>query len=397
MATKVIVPSEGGDLCVISECVVAVGDRVCMGDLICSVETDKAMVDVSAPCDGVVLAILYQEGDEVKAFEPIAVIGEEGEKIEKEDTGKEEPVEEMVQIQRQASEKEKMKEEKPGDKREEVLVSPRARRYAEKHQVSLKEIVGTGIFGSITEKDVAEQAAHTEESEEKGYRVRMLSRMEQASGRHVMESLQQSAQFTLTMRVCADRLLELRTQLKENRQMPELASVTVNDLFCFAAARTLLQFPRLNAVWNGEELREYDVVNLGIAVDSGEGLVVPVVSNADRLSLYELSRRSHELAERCRAHIQSAEDLKGATFSITNLGKYGIEVFTPILNVPQTAILGIGAPVGRLVLDHGQIRETKEIMLSLTLDHRAVDGALGAAFMQALKMNVECMDILLVR
>ena len=103
------------------------------------------------------------------------------------------------------------------------------------------------------------------------------------------------------------------------------------------------------------------------------------------------------MAERCRAHIQSAEDLKGATFSITNLGKYGIEVFTPILNVPQTAILGIGAPVGRLVLDHGQIRETKEIMLSLTLDHRAVDGALGAAFMQALKMNVECMDILLVR
>lgn len=378
MATKVIVPSEGGDLCVISECAVSAGDRVSMGDLICSVETDKAMVDVSAPCGGVVLAVLYQEGDEVKAFEPVAVIGEEGESLEEEES----------------PEKERREKEGKPSGTEASLASPRARRYAQENHISLEGIEGTGMCGSITEKDVREAAG---ENPQGGFRIRTFSRMEQASGRHVLESLQQSAQFTLTARVCADRLLQLRAQLKETPQIPELAAVTVNDLFCFAVSRTLPQFPRLNAVWHGQELYEYETVNLGIAVDAGEGLVVPVVAEAEKLSLYGLSKKNHELAGSCRAHTQRAEDLKGATFSVSNLGKYGVEAFTPILNAPQVAILGIGAPVSRLVLDGGQVRETKEIMLSLTIDHRAVDGAYGAKFLQALQRNVEQMELLLAR
>ena len=366
MATKVIVPSEGGDVCVVSECAVSVGDHVNAGDLICSVETDKAMIDVTAPCEGNVLELLCEEGEEVQAFCPIAVIGQEGEKVE-ETEGKR-------------------------------LVSPRARRYAQERGIELESIHGTGIFGSITEQDVrAGEPERNMTVKKEAYEVRILGKIEKASGNHVLESLQQSAQFTLTSRVCVDKLLELRRRLKESGERLQMQSVTVNDLFCFAVAKTLPKFKKINAVWHGEELREYSTVHLGIAVDSDGGLLVPVIQNAEELSLDAFSRKSHELAAKCKSHKQSAQDLSGGTFSVSNLGSYGIESFTPILNAPQVGILGIGAPVSRLLLEKGQLQEIHEVILSLTLDHRAVDGAPGAHFLKELKENIESIDILLGR
>ncbi len=362
MAVKVIVPSEGGDACIVSECAVSTGDHVNAGDLICSVETDKAMIDVTAPCEGVILELFCKENEEVQAFGPVAIIGQGGE----------------------------------AEGREKVKASPRARRYAAEHGVSLEGISGTGFSGSITEQDVkAAEPDKTDTAEIPNYRVRKLSRMEQASGSHVLASLKESAQFTITSRVCVDKLLELRRRFQESGERFKLQSVTVNDLFCFAAAKTLPGFQRINAVWHGEELREYSRVNLGIAVDSGEGLLVPVIQNAQELSLEEFAKRSHELAAKCRQHSQSSQDLSGGTFSVTNLGSYGIESFTPIINTPQVAILGIGGPVGRLVLENGQLREIQEVMLSLTLDHRVVDGAPGAQFLKELRENIENIDILL--
>lgn len=366
MATKVIVPSEGGDVCVVSECAVSVGDHVKAGDLICSVETDKAMIDVTAPCEGNILELLCEEGEEVQAFCPIAVIGQAGEKAEE--------IEEDVKM----------------------LVSPRARRYAQEQGIDLEGIHGTGILGSIIERDVrALEPVRNMTVKKEAYEVRILSKIEKASGNHVLESLQQSAQFTLTSRVCVDKLLELRRRLKESGERLQMQTVTVNDLFCFAVAKTLPGFKKLNAVWHGQELREYSTVNLGIAVDSDRGLLVPVIQNAEELSLDTLSRKCHELAAKCKSHKQSAQDLSGGTFSVSNLGSYGIEGFTPIINAPQVAILGIGAPVSRLILEKGQVQEIHEVILSLTLDHRAVDGAPGAQFLKELKENIENIDILL--
>lgn len=399
MAAKIIVPSEGSDVCLISECCVHVGDTVHAGDLICSVETDKAAIDVVAPCDGVVLALLHEEGDEVPAFETLAIVGQEGEDIGALTKGEEAPA---VQEEPQAppapeaataAEPEKLVPDVQS------LVSPRAKRYAGEHGVSLEGIVGTGMLGSIIEHDVIAAQAHAleqaDEAAADAYTVRTLTKMQKASAKHMLESLQQSAQLTLCQRVCVDKLLQLRSRMKQSGEALGMHTVTVNDLYCFAVARTLPDFPELNAVWSGDELHVYRSVNLGVAVDTENGLVVPVVRDAQALSLSALSEQSHALAQRCRTHTQSVQDLTGGTFSVSNLGSFGIEMFTPILNTPQVAILGVGAPVERLTMDGGAVHSTKEAMLSLTVDHRAVDGAPAAKFLAALRRNIENIDILL--
>lgn len=399
MAAKIIVPSEGSDVCLISECCVNVGDTVHTGDLICSVETDKAVIDVVAPCDGVVLALLHEVGDEVPAFETLAIVGQQGEDIgaltksEEVSAAQQKPEalpepDTLPAVQTQTS---------VSDARS--LVSPRAKRYAHTHGVPLEGITGTGMLGSVTECDVIAAMTQTVEQAMQNpteeYTVKTLTKMQKASAKHMLESLQQSAQLTLCQRVCVDKLLQLRSRMKQDGEALGMHMVTVNDLYCFAVTRTLPDFPELNAIWSGDELHIYRSVHLGVAVDTENGLVVPVIRNAQTLSLSELSDQSHILAQRCRTHMQSVQDLTGGTFSVSNLGSFGIEMFTPILNTPQVAILGVGAPVERLTMDGGVVRSTKEAMLSLTVDHRAVDGAPAARFLAALRRNIENIDILL--
>ena len=176
-----------------------------------------------------------------------------------------------------------------------------------------------------------------------------------------------------------------------------LGRITIGDLFNYAVTKTLMEMPFMNARWEGEELREYSEVNLGIAVATSQGLVVPVLHQANLLSLSPMASRSRELIEKARNHSLSPAEMAGGTFTVTNLGGKGIEEFTPILNIPQIAILGIGAPVSRLVLQDGKVSEIHEVKVSLTIDHRALDGAPAADFLERLSANTENMGLLFTK
>lgn len=402
MATSVIVPSEGGDICTVYDFAVKVGDHVEMGDLICSAETDKVTIDVVSPCAGTILALIHKEGDEVKAFDPVAVVGTAGEKVEIEESS-EKP---QIEPAGKSTETDHMNNVIPIPRSEgsKTVASPKAKKYALDNGISLEGIVGTGVYNSITYRDVIEaikKACPIQKEEqtaaESSYSVRKLSRIQETSAKLLYKSLHDSAQFTITTRVCVDRLLELRKLFKACEDDARVQKITINDLYCFAVARTLVQFPRVNAIVYGDEIREYTAVNLGIAVDTEDGLIVPVIHDAQDLSLVELSVKAHELADKCKKHKQNAKDLSGGTFTVSNLGSDGIETFTPIINSPQVAILGVGAPVGRVILKNGVPYEIQEAMLSLTLDHRFVDGVPGSKFLKVLRRNIENIDVLLAR
>lgn len=199
----------------------------------------------------------------------------------------------------------------------------------------------------------------------------------------MLQSLQQSAQLTLQAYVEVEGLLKLRAELKHHRD-PRFREVNLNHLLLYALARTLPQFPEINACLVGDTLYQYRAVHLGFAVDTPRGLLVPVLQHAERLGLLELAQKARRLSEEARQGQVAPEALQGGTFSVSNLGSLGIEVFTPILNPPQVAILGVGAVGLRPVQEGPEVVFRPHLPLSLTFDHRATDGAPAARFLQAL-------------
>ena len=226
------------------------------------------------------------------------------------------------------------------------------------------------------------------------------------------QSLLGSAQLTMHASADAEALAAYRARLKNSAEHLQLREVTINDLILFAVARTLLQFPELNAVVRGagsgdgagDRIERHRAVHLAFAVDTERGLVVPVIADAERLSIAALSGRAHELAAATRAGSISPDLLQGGTFTVTNLGGLGVESFTPILNLPQVAILGVGAlvlkPAAADLAQPGapqQVSYRRHLGLSLTIDHRVVDGAPAARFLQALAGAIADLDLLAAR
>lgn len=426
MAIPVIMPRQGQSVetCIISKWLKNKGDNVKKGDLLFSYETDKASFEVEAEEDGVLLDIFHHEGEEVPVLVSVAVIGKEGEDISSllpagsgtsgatgTPSGADaatagDPEKDIFGFQ----EPEKPAADIPCGQ---LRISPRARMMASVNKVSLDAIRGSGPNGRIIVRDIesALQAAASGVKTTTGktpgpppeavtpaapftadYEDRKLTTVRKLIARAMHESLRQSAQLTHHMSADARRLLALRSRVKADMDKGSQVNVTLNDMVCFAVIRALEKFPVMNSHYLGESIRTFRKVHLGLAVDTERGLMVPALRDAGDLSLKGLSLKLQELAGLCRRGTVNPDLLSAgaASFTVSNLGGYGVEMFTPIINLPQVAILGVNTITYRPAdLGGGTFGFVPVMGLSLTYDHRAVDGGSATLFLREIKDQIE--------
>lgn len=359
--------SEGTDEGVVVAWFKREGALVEKGEALVEVQMEKVSFEVEAPVSGRLVEILAGKDDIVATDQVIA-------RIETETA--EEPADEETPAPEEA-------QEKPSER---ILASPKAKRIAREHDLDLTTVEGTGRDGRITEEDVQRaidaQAAEGEEGTERipirGMRATIARRMQ--------DSLQNTAQLTLFTEADVTALSERRQALKQE------FDVSYTDLILIAVAWALKEHPHLNATTTEDEIVLHSDVNIGLAVSLDTGLQVPVIRQVDTLSLEELSAATTAAAERARAGTLTEADLQDGTFSVTNLGTYDVDGFTPIINPPQVAILGVGRIVSRLAMELAEVVERSMMTLSLTFDHRVVDGAPAAAFLRDVKRRLETPD-----
>ena len=392
MAIPVIMPRQGQSVetCILGEWVKKKGDAVKVGDILFSYETDKASFEEDAKTDGILLDVFFAEGDEVPVLVIVAVIGVAGESVDEFRPGGQiaAPVTETIAAVEVVAEKIAAPEVKtvaePSGK---VKISPRAKNLAEKTGVEYQQLQGSGPEGRIIERDI-ETAAQAlpkltplaqEKAKAEGlkagevanglggkavakdlisynpvysddFEVKKLTNMRKLIAKAMHTSLQNSAQLTHHMSADARTIMALRKKYKKALDAGQISqNITINDLVCFAVIKALKKFPQVNTHFIGDSMRWFKKVHLGLAVDTDRGLMVPAIKNVDDLSLEGLSGQMQSIAGQCRKGNVSPELLapEAATFTISNLGNYGVEMFTPVINIPQTAILGVCTIVPR--------------------------------------------------
>ncbi len=365
----------------------AVGEQVSAGEPLYEVETEKVLYEVEAPSSGVVAAWLVEEGATVDCGVAVAVLAEPGEDLSAVSARYAARVSSNgataspAPTRQSAPAPEAPASAQTGGRRP---VSPVARKLASELGVNLDSIEGTGPGGRVTKEDVERAASKPKAAAPavsaptaqpavprtplRGARKTIAERMHQ--------SLRETAQLTITTEADVTPATELRTRLKND------FDVTYTDMLVHAAARALLRHPRLAARLEGAEIVAPAAINVGIAVALSEGLIVPVIRDAARRALREIAIEAKALGEKARMGNLKLEDVTGGVFTITNLGTYGVDAFTPILNLGETAILGVGRIVEKPAIYRGEIARRSMMTLSLTFDHRVVDGAPAAAFLQ---------------
>jgi pyruvate dehydrogenase E2 component (dihydrolipoamide acetyltransferase) len=405
MAIPVIMPKQGQSVetCIITKWFKKKGDTVKTGDLLFSYETDKAAFDTESQADGILLEIFYHEGDEVPVLENVAVIGQPGENIQsfKESNEIKSP-DNIIDSEETKQEPEVLHTKSEFFKEsaaQAVRISPRAKRYAEKNLISISNIKGSGPNGRIICSDVEKAASSDllkesiDQSTSEEFILQPLSNIRKTIARAMHTSLQNSAQLTHHMSADVRRLLEMREKIKSaihsdgNQQ-----DITLNDMICWCVLRALEKFPEINSHYLGNEIKIFRKINLGIAVDTARGLMVPAIKNAGAMDLTQLSKELKSAADECRRGDINPDLLQSSTasFTVSNLGNYGVEMFTPVINLPQSAILGVCTIVYRPTdLGNKTFGFVPFIGLSLTYDHRAVDGGPATLFLKEIKEQIE--------
>lgn len=378
MAKPVVMPKLGMAMTegIVVEWLKGDGDPVQKGDTIGVIMSEKITYEVDAPASGVLRHGARLE--ETKAVgEAIAYITEPGEEVP-----------EMVKVAGLFARPEgvvpPIKERPRPPERIEKRISPLARRLAMEHGLDIGQLEGTGPGGRIIEADVRRALEALEKAQEKVQaRVIPFTGMRKAIARRVVESLQTMAQVTLTTEADVTEVTRLREQLRQEFDL------TYTDIIVKAVAKALEKHPAINATLVGEKVHILEEINVGIAVALEEGLIVPVVIRANRLGLQEISRETKRLAQRAREGTLSVDEVTGGTFTVTNLGMYDVDGFTPIINMPEVAILGVGRVVEKPTVYRGEIVKRLMMTLSLTFDHRVVDGAPAANFLRTVKNTLE--------
>jgi pyruvate dehydrogenase E2 component (dihydrolipoamide acetyltransferase) len=439
MATEVLMPRQGQSVesCIIIEWKVSEGDAVTEGQPLCEVETDKATFEVEATASGTMLGIFYPADADVEVLKVIAAIGEPGEDIsglrpemaedgeqKTEDGGQktedsEQAVDKKTETPSPSSVVSHPSSEPTGK------ASPRAKKLAAAKGVDVSTIGGTGPEGRVIERDVnaalAGKAPLTPAAQAKaaaggavpsigsglGGRVlagdigKEITSLEfpgavtdvpvkgvrkLIAGR-MLDSLQNTAQVTLSASADASSILDYRKQCKAAPEDLGVGGINLNDSVLYMVAQTLGEFPELNAHFTDDKIRQFADVHLGFAVDTPRGLMVPVIRHANRLSLQQISMEAKRLGMACIEGTIEPDLLGGATFTVSNLGVFGIESFTPVLNPPEVGILGVCAVQPKPVMNGDDVDFVPHMGLSLTFDHRALDGAPAAKFLARLKQK----------
>ena len=441
MATIVVMPQLGNSVesCIIVEWMIAEGDTVAVDQTLASIETDKSTMEVPSTAAGTVLKLLWEEGDEVPVKDPLIIVGEPGEDISGLVPGADAAPADVAPAE-QASAPEQAAAPAFATERATGAVSPRARALAASHGVDASAITeGSGPHGRVIERDVAAaiaagpvltsaaRAAGVSATEGTGIGGRVsvadagrapeaapaaavaapagadypgaststpLKGVRKVVAKRMMESLTSTAQLTLNTTANAAGILAMRKKVKNADGSLGLNKITLNDLVCFAVSRTLLKYPVFNAHLEDGVLTEFEQVHLGFACDTPRGLLVPVIRSAQALGLKAFSDEAKRLAGGAIDGTIAPDFLSGGTFTVSNIGSFGIETFTPVINLPQTAILGVGAITPRpTVAADGTIAVEQRLNLSLTIDHQVIDGADGARFLRDLVAAIDNIDV----
>ncbi len=369
------------------------GDEVKKGEVVAEILTEKIEYELESPADGVLYKILVQEGEEVPPGTVIGIVAAPGEILTDEDIEKLSEPEEPGETEEEVPEN-RTPEKKP--ERTRIVASPAARKLAKDLGVDLSRVKGTGPRGRITREDVLKYAESLKKGveAEKKPQVRHERRPERfipfegirGTIKKRLTQAWQAPRVAETVEVDASNLVKFREKVK-NRWAD--VKISYNDILMKAIANVLKDFPYMNGIVQDDGVQLLEEVNLSMAVDTEKGLLSPVLKNADEKSLVELAREARRLVEKARTGKLEFQDLEGGTFSVSNLGAYDIEWFTPVLNPPQIGIIGIGSIKERPVVIDGGIHIRPTVMLTLVFDHRAVDGAPAAAFLKALKDYLE--------
>jgi pyruvate dehydrogenase E2 component (dihydrolipoamide acetyltransferase) len=439
MATPVIMPRQGQSVetCIISRWLKSPGEIVKKGDVLFAYETDKASFEAEAETDGVLIKRLYEEGDEVPVLQIVAYLGKEG---ETQPQSSSESGTNSIPIYRET--KEHITENKTAealsvhsevnDGKVKIKISPRARNRAASLGLTLENITGTGPNGRIMDQDILNAAKvlnpgvlvvgepgkeinikatssgsgsdkHITSSEilsagqqnTRDTEIIKISKVRKIIAQKMHESLQNSAQLTHHTSADARSMLQLRKKVKEASEKGNIENITINDMVCFAVIKALKKHPNANSHFLGDSIKKFRKVHLGIAIDTERGLMVPALRNADDLNIRNLSTQINILANNCKKGNVDPELLasESASFTVSNLGAYGVELFTPVINLPQVAILGVNTIIYRPAdLGNGTFGFIPVIGLSLTYDHRALDGAPASAFLREIKLEIENLD-----
>ncbi len=436
-------PKQGQSVesCIVSEFKKKVGDTVKKGDILFGYETDKATFEEESQVEGTVLAIFYKDGDEIPVLQNVMVIGQPGESFEEfapsaanGDAGKgaaggTEPSETHAPLGLEGATS--ATAATPG-----APASPRARKLAEEKGVNLDAVAGSGPHGRIIERDVIAAAVplsglakakiaegglvagegsglagtvkggdlktwkpnHTDiAGEGSEFEVVKMSNMRKLIAKSMYNSLQNSAQLTHMLGADARKVQALRKKAKKALEEGKIdANITINDFVCFAVIKALQKFPNVNSHCLGDAMRFFKTVNLGCAVDTERGLMVPVIKNADKLDIIGLSKELKKAADACKKGSFNPDLLasEAGSFTVSNLGGYGVEWFTPIINVPQSAILGVGTIVPRPKdLGSGVYAFVPYLGLSLTYDHRSIDGGEATKFLKQVATEIETLEV----
>lgn len=446
MANVVIMPKQGQSVesCIVTEFKKKVGDKVAAGEVLFSYETDKASFEEEAKVEGTVLAVFFKDGDEIPCLTNVMVIGNEGESF-----AEFAPAGAPAEAPAAAAPVEAPKAAEAPQAAEAPVaapaaapvsgapVSPRARMIACEKGVNTDQVAGSGPHGRVIARDVeaaavkltglakakmAEggmaaptagsglagtvkagdlkvwQANHTDiagEGEE--FKVVKMSNMRKLIAKSMYNSLQNSAQLTHMLGADARRVQALRKKAKKAFEEGKIdANITINDFVCFAVIKALKKFPNLNSHCLGDAMRLFNSVNLGCAVDTERGLMVPAIPHADELNIVGLSKNLKKIADDAKKGCVNPDLLspEAASFTVSNLGGFGVEWFTPIINVPQSAILGVCTIVPRPKdIGGGVVAFVPYMGLSLTYDHRAVDGGEATRFLKQVAIEIENLEV----
>jgi pyruvate dehydrogenase E2 component (dihydrolipoamide acetyltransferase) len=408
------------------------GDQVRKGDTLAVIETDKAAMDMEAYDEGVLTRILVQEGTSVPVGSPIAIVGNGAAAaapgVTHASPAQAPPAAQVPDSQAPTAVQPTAAQPPPAaeppatpappaaqaaprgpapapsapQQQPQVRTSPLARNLARRHGVDLSAITGTGPDGRIVRADVedaaaahpappvrptpapvaAGPAAGAADAEEVP-----LSRVRRITAERLAQSAREAPHFYLTIVADADALLAFRAQA--NERGPGDVRISVTDLLVKACAVALAAHPEVNCSWAGDRILRHRHINVGIAVALDDGLIVPVIRAADRKTLTEIAREAHTLTGKARARRLSPDEFTGGTFTISNLGMYGIDHFTAVINPPEAAILAVGAATRQPVVRGDQLTAATTMTLTLSIDHRALDGATGAAFLAGLKKLIQ--------